>query len=394
MRFLLPFNTRSIPDSFYADFHAGLSEAACELGHEALRFDIAEGATASDAERNALYRELANRPCDAVIDLCCWGLGLSTITVWDGSDSGEPLFDSHEMDYIGLLCDQPWFQPLAGVRSSRLYAAVPDRHHPAQIALGHPDLPLRGTAFTPPAARAINDHSQPWARRDIDVLFVGHLQQDALAMGRALPWPAAIAELCDATVEEALAHPAGPLHEALLRAAMRLGLAVAGTLALDVLRHVEPHLRARFRRDAVHAAARSRAEVHVVGLGWDREDLPPNVIRHDPVTYPEFYRMAGRSRICLDVSAYPGGANDRVFNYCLNRAVCLTNASKYPLEAFAASGAIQAHDLARTDQLASQIDELLASPDRLRDMGEAGHVITLATQNWRLRLESMIAMLG
>lgn len=393
MRFLLPFNTRSIPESFYADFHAGLTEAAQELGHEALRFDIAEGANASDGERNALYRLLAAQPCDAVIDLCCWGLGLSAITVWDGSEGGEPLFDSLDMDYVGLLCDQPWFQPLPGVRSSRLHVAVPDRHHPTQIALAYPDLALRGTAFTPPAARAVNDQSRPWRERDIEVLYVGHLQQDALAMAKERRWPAGVSALCEATIEEALARPTAPLHEDMQRAARALGQTPTPDQALDVLRNVEPHLRARFRRDAVHAAARSRATVHVVGLGWDQESLPPNVIHYAPVTYPEFHRMAGRARIGLDVSAYPGGANDRVFNYSLNRAVCLTNALEYPRTSFEASGAIQSHDLGDPARLAAQIDALLAEPDRLRDSGEAGHGITLATQNWRLRLESIIAML-
>ena len=162
MRFLLPYNTTlsTAAPSFYSDFHLGIAEAARELGHETLRFDIADGAQASATERDALYRSLAASPCDTVIDLCCWGLGLSRITVWDGSSGGEPLFDSLDMDYVGLLLDQPWFQPLPGVRSARLYVAVPDRNNLADIPSIYPALQLRGMTFSPPAVRAANDRSQ------------------------------------------------------------------------------------------------------------------------------------------------------------------------------------------------------------------------------------------
>jgi len=394
LRLLLPFNTQSLPVSFYSDFHAGLAEAAQVLGHETLRVDIADGAQASTAERDALYRALTTQHCDAVIDLCCWGLGFSQITVWDGSAEGEPLFDSLDMPYVGLLLDQPWFQPLPGVRASRLYTAVPDRNHPEQIALIYPELRLRGTAFAPPAVRSINDRSQPWDQRDIVVLFVGHLQHDALATFEHRRWPEGLGALCEATVETALAAPGQPLHVALLVAARDSGTAMGGAAgaatAREVLRAVEPYLRARLRLDAVRAAAGSRARIHVVGLGWDAVELPANVVRLAHTDYAGFFAMAGRARLCLDVSTYPDGANDRVFSYSLNRAVCLTNAAGYLRAPYEGSGAMQFYSPGQPAALAENIDALLADEHRLRDMGEAGHRITLESQNWRLRLQAML----
>ncbi|MBM3346003.1 MAG: hypothetical protein FJY55_05830 [Betaproteobacteria bacterium] len=398
MRLLLPYNTQSLPVSFYSDFHTGIAEAALELGHKTLRLDIADGAQASAAERDALYRALTARRCDAVIDLCCWGLGFSRITVWDGSKSGEPLFDSLDMAYMGLLLDQPWFQPLPGVSASRLYAAVPDRNHAEQIALIYPGVRLRGTAFAPPAVHSVNDRSRPWNERDIDVLFVGHLQRDALATSEHRRWPDGCAALCEATVETALAAPDEPLHVALLSAARSSGTALEGAAGtatvLEALRAVEPYLRARHRLEAVRAAAGSRAGIHVVGLGWDATELPGNVIRHAPTDYAGFFDMAGRARLCLDVSSYPDGANDRVFSYSLNRAVCLTNAAGYLRDAYAGTGAMQFCSPAQPAALAASISALLADTHGLRDMGDAGRRFTLDHQNWRVRLQAMLDCLA
>jgi len=138
----------------------------------------------------------------------------------------------------------------------------------------------------------------------------------------------------------------------------------------------------------------SRAGVHVVGLGWDRVELPGNVTRHAPTDYAGFFAMAGRARLCLDVSTYPGGANDRVFSYSLNRAVCLTNAAGYLREAYAGTDAMQFYSPAQPAALAAGISALLSDTHRLRDMGEAGRRVTLDRQNWRVRLQAMLDCLA
>ena len=160
MRILLPFNKGATYASFYTDFHAGMERAVRELGHELLIFGHEDIERSSPAEQQALYRTLAQQPCDAVFDLCCWAHCLSLAKVWDGSSTGEPIFDSLEMDYVGLLFDHPWFQPLPAVHSTRLYASIPDRSNAAQLALIYPQVNLRGTAFVPPAIDDRNDRSE------------------------------------------------------------------------------------------------------------------------------------------------------------------------------------------------------------------------------------------
>lgn len=258
-----------------------------------------------------MYASLAPG-CDAVLDICAWGYALSQIRVWDGSETGEPIFDSHDAPYVAMLYDQPWLQKgLPAVHSRRLYAAVSDRHHPAQIGLVYPQLALTGCAYAPPAARAENDRSVAWPKRDIEVLHVGNLQYQTLKR----LWRVDVnAHLFDAVADAALANPTLPLHRTLLSVGRELGFSVDAARALEMLRPIEYFLRTRYRYDAVLRLASAGVPLTVVGAGWDQVQLPHNVTLLPSTDYDGFLALAGRSKICLDASSYPGGLNDRVLN--------------------------------------------------------------------------------
>lgn len=387
MRIVFPYLTEGTHSSFYTDFQDGLLLAARELGHEPVRIKFAECGTVSQDERENLYASLA-AGCDAVLDICAWGCALSQVRVWDGSESGEPIFDSHEAPYVAMLYDQPWFQPLPAVQSLRSYAAVSDRYHPAQISLIYPQLALSGFAFAPPAARAENDRSLAWSKRDIEVLYVGNLQYDALEP----PWRAtASARLFDAVTDAALANPQLPLDRILLSATAELGFSIDAGMALDMLRPIEYFLRARYRHDAVLSLARAGVPLTLVGAGWDRLDLPRNVTLLPATDYEGFLAFAGRSKICLDASSYPGGLNDRVLNYAVNRSVCFSNADEELRETFGEDAGMQYYGMRALDALADQIRGMLACGRELQARGERSREIALAGQTWRHRLDTILS---
>lgn len=390
MRILLPFNKGATYASFYTDFHAGIERAVRELGHELLIFGHEDIDRSSAAEQQALYRALTQQPCDAVLDLCCWAHCLSLSKVWDGSSTGEPIFDSLDMDYVGLLFDHPWFQPLPAVHSARLYASIPDRSNAAQLALVYPQVKLRGTAFAPPAIDDRNDRSGEGAERDIELLYIGNLHHDALArLWRDAP----NAALYDDTADLALAEPELPLHLVLERVLAARGEPLDAAIALEILRPVEYFRRTRFRLDAVRAAAASGVPMLVIGNGWEQAGLPSNVTLGPFVDYRALLGYAARARICLDASTYPQGANDRVFNYMLNGAVCFTNARGYLGEVYGAGDGLQFYSMKEPEALASAIRGLLAAPARLRDDAIRARELTLGTQTWRHRVEAILAIL-
>ena len=391
MRILLPFNKGATYASFYTDFHAGIEEALRELGHEPLIFGHEDIEQSSPAEQQALYRLLAQQPCDAVFDLCCWAHCLSLSTVWDGSSTGEPIFDSMEMAYVGLLFDHPWFQPLPAARSSRLYASIADLSNVEQISLVYPELKLRGTAFAPPAVGTRNDRSNEGLSRDIDLLYIGNLHHDALSrLWRDAP----NAALYDEAADLALAEPELPLHVVLGQVLAARGEELNAAIALEVLRPVEYFRRTRVRLDAVRAAAASGAPMQVVGNGWDQIALPSNVRLHAFTDYHSLLGLAARARICLDASTYPHGANDRVFNYMVNGAVCFTNSRGFLGTVFRSGDGLHFYSLKEPGTLTDALGELLAAPGKLAADAARARELTLGTQTWRHRVEAILQAIG
>ena len=389
MRILLLRHDNVTPGSFFHDYLAGIQAAARELGHEAQTFGYAHIGAASAAERDALYRLLAASDVDVVVDPCCWGYALSQSRVWDGSGTGEAVFDSVDAACVGLLCDQPYYQPLPGIHSGRLHAALPDRTHAEQIALLYPALQLRSAPFVPPAARIENDRSLPWAERDIDVLYLGHLQLDALER----PWRGSPeAARCDALAERALAAPDTPLHRVLLDMIREDAIDsddAAPAMMTLWLQRVEYFVRARFRLDAVRAAAAAGVRMHVVGKGWNSIDWPATVSLQEAVSYEDFFRLAGRSRTALDASTYLNGANDRVFNFAVNRCLGITNARGYLGEAFAGGG-MRFYSMSRLDELGALIGDALSRPGPLQEEMDTARAEALRSHTWRSRLSTLL----
>lgn len=387
MRVLLPISRaaeRSI--AFYANFRDGLIDALRELGHEALLFEFEQPTQASPREHAALYRLLTDKPCDLVLDLCCWGCELSQFRVWDGTPGGEPIYDAFELPCVAMLYDHPWFQTPQRVLASRLYASLPDRYGAEQIALVYPGVKLRGWAMAPPAIRLANNHSRSWPGRSIDVLYVGNLAPGALERR----WrDMSAADIFDTAADWALAHPDRPLHHALTGLADEQGAALDTERANAVLRAVDYYFRAHLRVESVRAIAQTGVGMHVVGEGWRVVDLPPNVSVHAALPYDRFLALAGKAKICLDCSTYPGGANDRVFNYTLNGAVCFTNAAEFSAKVLGHDRGLRVYSMLELDRLREQVRAALAQPERLRADGEHAARLTAATQTWRQRLENI-----
>ena len=388
MRILLPISELAGESiAFYANFRDGLIDAIADLGHEAVLFPYSEPTRASPAEQGALYRLLTQAPCDLALDLCCWGCELSQFRVWDGSAQGEPIYDAFELPCVAMLYDNPWFQTLPRILASRLYASLPDRHGAEQIALIYPQVRLRGTVLALPAARAVNNRARPWPERNIDVLYVGSLVTGALGrLWREFTNAAAF----DALTDRALAEPERPLHHLLIEAEREIGLDPNPAQSTELLRAVDYFLRARFRLDAVQAVARCGARVHVVGSGWEQLDLPPNVSVQAPVAYSEIFALAGRSKICLDCSNYPGGVNDRVFNYTLNAALCFTNAFEPAVRALGGAAGLRSYAFLDLDGLTQGVGDALARPHELQREAAVAAQATAATQTWQHRLQDIL----
>ena len=379
MRIVLPFCT-GVPHGFYGDFFHGLSEAIRERGDEAVRFPIADAGTHSVAETTALYRELEGG-CDLFLDLCSWGYGLTRMGVPQPDAPPRPLLDAFGIRYVGMLFDQPYFQPINVVVARQLYATFPDLGHREQAEFVFPDLALAGHVFAPPAARAVN--ARP-AERDIDVLYFGNLDLEQLSH----PWKSGpLAAAGEAVAQIVAEQPERPFHIAVREVMREQRRAASAAEVAELVRAMELFVRTKFRQDAVLALARAGLRLTVVGRGWDRIALPENAKRLAPLAYEDMFKLAGRSRICLDASTYLSGANDRVFNYALNGAVCFTNAAGY----LGREDWLRFYSMRELDALAESVRALLGKPKELREVGEHAKQAVLSRHTWRDRLETILA---
>lgn len=398
MRILLPC-CRGVPEhTFYQDFHQGVTEALRELGHESIPFLFAAIGQAPQEEAERLCRQIEHGNLDAVLDLACWGFGLSQITVFTQHGGTKPIFDVFDIPYAGMLLDHPYNQAINGIRAPRLYATYPDMGHPEQMRLAFPELGLHGEIFAPPAIRPDNDRSAAkwWSDRDIDVLYVGNLESEALERfwrNRANRfWHSSHNPgVCDAVADAVLAEPDRSLHASVQAVIARLGTPPPGFDFSSQLRAVECFLRFTFRREAVVSLARSGVRMRVIGRGWGKVALPPNVELGAETDYDGFFRLAGQAKICLDASTYLDGANDRVFSYALNRAVCFTNAARYVRRSFGEDDGMRFYSMRNPSELGEKVNKLLARPDELCEAGERARQTVLSSHTWRHRVGDILA---
>jgi len=385
---------------FYQGIHLGLSEALRELGHETVDFPFAAIGQPSSTEAEVLYRIVQSGSVDAVLDLACWGFGLSRVTVPTREGGSEPVFVAGGIPYFAILLDHPHNQALNGILAQPLFAAYPDLGHCEQVRFVYPDLKTNGEIFAPPAVRGNYEGAaqEQLPAQDIDLLYVGNLAPAALQRfwndrGSRLWESAHDPEFCDVLADIALAQPERSLHLSVQTAIAQTAAKPPGFDFKSQIRAVECFLRYRFRHAAVMAMAQSGLQMTVVGRGWDTAELPVSVEQLPPTSYDGIFRLAGRAKICLDASTYLDGANDRVFNYAFNRAVCFTNAAGYLRRAFSGRDDIRFYSMRNLTDLGEQAKLLLAAPRALREAGNNARQTVLAAHTWRHRVESILSVL-
>jgi hypothetical protein len=392
VRFLLPVCLGVPERCFYQDFLNGICEALQELGHATELLPFKKWGEVTSDETSDLRRRLKQTRPDAVLDLCCWGASLSHVSATPSESEGG-LFDAYQVRYVAALFDQPFFQALRVIRTGHLQVVYPDLGHPSLMRWAFPDLRPAVETIAPPAVRVTGEQPQRdgESHRTIEVLYVGNLDLRLTERFWAEPWadfagfdPA----FCDQVAEILLSEPEAPLHRAVET------VVAARPLASDFpmrahLSYLELFRRHRYRRDAVVGLARAGIRMVVVGRQWDQLSLPVNVRVLPTTDYEGMFRLAASSKICLDVSTYVDGVNDRVFSYALNRAVCFTNASGYLRNA--ESAGIRFYSMRNITALVEEIGTMLARPRQAAEVGELARQTVLRAHTWRQRVQHILA---
>ena len=389
MHIAIPFCSSIAAPSFYQDFIEGLEAAAAALGHSSERVVFAQLDRLEQDELDRFFRWSRQARCDLVLDVCCWGYGLSRTRLWNSDGSvGATIFDSLGARYCALLYDQPYFQPLAGLETDGLVVGCPDQNHAELIRRIYPQVRMRATAFVPPATRLENNCSfAPWSEKWPGILYVGNLAPLAPArFWQDVPHRDAY----DAVADTALAHPDRPLHLCAFAALHHLGVELPAAELVELLRSLEYWMRQQLRHRVVTEVARSGIPMRIYGEGWDSIGLPSNAEVHAQTDYRGFMKIIGSARLALDVSTYLGGANDRVFNFAVNRTAFFTNAHAWLREAFGTESGAYFYSLRNLAGLGARIAEVLAHPAELELRAERARETALAGHLWTHRLQAVL----
>ncbi|MDD3369836.1 MAG: glycosyltransferase [Lachnospiraceae bacterium] len=163
------------------------------------------------------------------------------------------------------------------------------------------------------------------------------------------------------------------------------------------LNFIDLYVRFYERGELVRTLAESGIKVHVCGEGWNKLICknPENVISHGSKDSYQCLKMIGNSRISLNVMPwFKDGAHDRIFNSCLNHALCVSDDSLYLKAIFKDNSDIVFYDLHQMDQVADRIKELLLNPGKLRAIADAGLEVTRKSHTWECRTKELLKQLG
>ena len=112
--------------------------------------------------------------------------------------------------------------------------------------------------------------------------------------------------------------------------------------------YADLNVRFHYRELAIRALVDSGLKVNTYGEGYNYIvcEHPENIIQHGSANSQQCLDNISQAKISLNVMPwFKKGAHDRVFNSCLNGAVCLTDSSSYLDEIFTDGKDILFYDL-------------------------------------------------
>ena len=147
-----------------------------------------------------------------------------------------------------------------------------------------------------------------------------------------------------------------------------------------------------FRGMAVSAIADAGYKITVYGAGYDELPCshPENIINMGNVDSVTCLKAIANARVSLNIMPwFKKGGHDRVYNTCLNGALCLSDTSEALLRQFTDGKDIVFYDLENLrdfkDGIAGKYAYLFDNINEMKDIAEAGYENALKNHTWSSR---------
>lgn len=330
---------------------------------------------------------------------------------------GRNLWETLEVPCFDFLVDHPmYYADSLDHAPAQTTVLCADRTHTDYVRRFYPRvhaarfLPTGGCEVSADTKNAAGETGADWAKREIDVLFIGSYKYNTAQ---------AEDDLARCITEHLIAHP-GHTFEQAIELCLKEGGGENGAgnesfetepftdvrlkEIIEKYRFTETNLTSLYRKTLMEEIVNAGIDIHVYGNGWEQTSLPqhPCFHLHAPVSFEEGLTLMAQSKIVLNHMAwFKHGSSERIFNAMAQGAVCITDSSAYlddilkdevncrlytlPEILPAGSAGAGAHSEATRHAIAERIAELLSDPDTASAIAAEGQK-TASQHTWRKHL--------
>lgn len=369
-------------------FSRQIAEAMQAAGHDVFIYDLSS--PWSSTEKFFRFFEKGNT---VLINFNFHGMSGETFFL---DENDRMMWDALDIPSYNIVVDHPMYYHhfLEKVPANYHHISI-DRNHEKymerffpEIARG-PFLPLAGTELYPNKSRV------PVVCRRYDVMMVGNYCAPATFERFITRIDDEYTAFYYGMIDDLMANPHRTVEEvAEAHLTAELGEVPEEELkkTMAALTFIDLYVRYTLRGRIVQELVDGGIKVHVFGDGW--ELLPckheENLIRMNNLDSAGCLKKLCQTKISLNVMPwFKDGAHDRIFNSMLNGAVCLTDSSVY-LDGILHDGEdCSIYLLKQIERLPEIAGRLLADPERMQEIADAGYLLAKAGHTWAHRAEQL-----
>ncbi len=229
----------------------------------------------------------------------------------------------------------------------------------------------------------------PFEKRKDDIVFCGNYMEPAFFDKYLKGCEQPVVDFYNEIYEELKAEPDKTLEDVAERKILQeFGERATRDYLRDCLENMivlDLKIRHYFRGRIVEALADSGVKITVYGEGYDRLPLkhPENVINMGNVDSLRCLKAIANARVSLNIMPwFKRGGHDRVYNTCLNGALCLSDTSEALKTQFKDMMDISFFDIKNREDIAEKYARLTENPAKMKEIAEAGYENALKNHSW------------